>query len=139
MLEGMDAADAWRRHDLVTQWYEWCDHQYPGTKLLDWSDIALAAGEDVDIRLLIRGHSLAGYAILLFLEACYAVDKALCGTDAEALAKVKMWHMPQEMRVYKYLLSEKMMWWWANELAELETRSSLHFRIEYHSPGESET
>lgn len=137
MLEGMDAADAWKRHDLVTQWYEWCDRQYPSTKLQDWPDIASAAGEDVDIRLLIRGYSIAGYAILLFLEACYAVDRALCGTDVEALAKVKMWHMPQEMRAYKYLLSEEMTRWWATELAELENeikspfsnRVSLSWRI----------
>ena len=137
MLEGMGAADAWRRHDLIAQWYEWCDCKYPGTKLHDWPDIASAAGEDVDIRLLIRGYSLAGYAILLFLEACYAVDKALCGTDMEALAKVKLWHMPQEMRAYKYLLSEEMIRWWETELAELENeikspfsnRVSLSWRI----------
>lgn len=138
MLEGIDAADALRRHDLVTQWYEWCDRKYPSTKLHDWPNIASAAGEDVDIRLLMRGHSIAGYAILLFLEACYAVDKALCGTDVEALAKVKMWHMPQEMRAYKYLLSEEMILWWRTELAELENeikspfsnRVSLSWRIE---------
>jgi hypothetical protein len=136
-LEGMDAADAWRRHDLVAQWYQWCDLQYPGTKLQDWPDIASAAGEDVDIRLLIRGYSLAGYAILLFLEACYAVDKALCGTDADALAEVEMWHMPQEMTAYKYLLSGEMIRWWQTELAELENeikspfsnRVSLSWRI----------
>ena len=120
MLEGMDAADAQRRLDLVTQWYEWCDRKYPSTRRQDWPDVASAAGEDVDIRLLMRGHSIAGYAILLFLEACYAVDKALCGTDIEALAKVKVWHMPQEMRAYKYLLSEEMAQWWAIELGELE-------------------
>lgn len=67
MLEGIDAADAWKRHDLVTQWYEWCDRQCHSTKLHDLPDIASAAGEDVDIRLLIRGHSIASYAILPML------------------------------------------------------------------------
>jgi len=137
-LEGMDAADALSRHDLVAQWYEWCDYKYPGTKIRDWPDIALAAGADVDIRLLTRGYPVAGYAILLFLEACYAVDKALCGTDIEALAKVKRWHIPQEMKAYKYLLSDEMMLWWATELGELENeikspfsnRVSLSWRIE---------
>ncbi|KAE8443091.1 hypothetical protein EG329_002335 [Mollisiaceae sp. DMI_Dod_QoI] len=136
-FEANESAEAWRRHHLVAQWYEWCDCQYPGTNPSDWQAMASAAGEDVDIRLLIRGHSIAGYAILLFLEACYAVDKALCGMDAEALAKVKMWHMPQEMRAYKYLLSEEMMQWWAKELVELENeikspfsnRVSLSWRI----------
>ncbi|CZR54705.1 uncharacterized protein PAC_04589 [Phialocephala subalpina] len=138
MLEGMDAADASRRHDLVVQWYEWCDRKYPGTsELKDWENMASAAGEDIDIRLLMRANPHAGYAIMLFLEACYAVDKALCGTDMEALAMVKMWHMPQEMRAYKYLLSEEMMQWWARELAELENeikspvsnRVSLSWRV----------
>jgi hypothetical protein len=120
MLGGKDTADALMRYRLVTQWYEWCDCKYPGTKPGDWSGIASKAGEDVDIRLLTRGHSVAGYALLLFLEACYDVDKALCGTDVEALAKVKVWHIPQEMKAYKYLLSEEMKLWWATELAELE-------------------
>lgn len=51
--------------------------------------MASAAGEDVDMRLLVRRHPHTGHVILLFLEACYAVDKALCGTDMEALAMVK--------------------------------------------------
>ena len=130
-FEGMDAADAFKRFDLVAQWFEWCDLKYPSTKASDWPVLALAAGEDVDIRLLTRGYPVAGYAILLFLEACYAVDKALCGTDLEALAKVKVWHMPQEMKAYKYLLSEEMELWWATELSELENeiKSSFSNRV----------
>jgi hypothetical protein len=132
-----DVGGAWRRHEVVTQWDEWCKLKYPGTKSHDWEDIASAAGEDVDIRLLIKGHPIAGYTIMLFLEACYAVDKALCGTDMEAFAKVKVWHVPQEMRAYKYLLSEEMRQWWAAELGELESeikspfssRVSLSWRI----------
>jgi len=102
-----------------------------------WPHIALAAGEDVDIRLLTRGYPVVDYAILLFLQACYAVDEALYGTDVEALAKVKKWHMPQEMKAYKYLLSNEMILWWATELGELENeikspfsnRVSLSWRI----------
>jgi hypothetical protein len=119
-IEGTEAVNAGRRHDLVAQWYEWCDLEYPGTKPYDWMEIAAAAGEAVDIRLLIRAFEIAGYSILLVLEACYAVDRALCGTDAEALAKVEAWHMPQEMRAYKYLLSRDMILWWTSELTELE-------------------
>ena len=132
-----DVGGAWRRPEVVTQWDEWCDLKYPGTKGFDWENIASAAGEDVDIRLLIKGYPIAGYAIMLFLEACYAVDKALCGTDMEAFAKVKEWHVPQEMKAYKYLLSEEMRQWWAAELGELESeikspfssRVSLSWRI----------
>jgi hypothetical protein len=135
--EGLDSGDIRRRHNLVTQWYKWCDRNYPGTKSNDWADMASAAGKDVDIRLLLRGHSIPGYAILLFLEACYAVDKALCGTDMDALSKVKMWHIPHEMGAYSYLLSEEMILWWQTELAELEkeikspfsNRVSLSWRV----------
>jgi hypothetical protein len=134
LVEGVHADAVRERHNLVVASYEWCDRKYPGTGSRDWdawADMASAAAKDVDIRLLIRGHSRAGYAILLFLEACYAVDKALCARDSEALAKVKMWHMPQEMRAYSYLLSNEMIQWWETELAELENeiKSPLSNRI----------
>ncbi|PQE17123.1 hypothetical protein CJF30_00003849 [Rutstroemia sp. NJR-2017a BBW] len=137
-IEGPEAINAWRRHDLVAQWYDWCDLNYPGMKLGDWTKMATAAKEDVDIRLLVRAHAIPGYAILLFLEACYAVDRALCGTDTEALAKVQAWHMPQEMRAYKYILSKDMTFWWISELTQLEkeirdpfsSRISVSLRIE---------
>ncbi|KAM3084508.1 hypothetical protein ACMFMG_001388 [Clarireedia jacksonii] len=120
MIEGQEAASASRRHNLVAQWYKWCDLEYPGTGLHDWDNTATAAGEDVDIRLLTRGCPIAGYAILLFHEACYAVDRAFCSTDMEALAKVTAWHMPQEIRACKYLMSQDMILWWTSELADLE-------------------
>jgi hypothetical protein len=137
-IDGPEAINASRRHDLVTQWYDWCDLNYPGTKPVDWKNKATVAKEDVDIRLLIRAHVVSGYAILLFLEGCHAVDRALCGTDTEALAKVQAWHMPREMRAYKYLLSKDMIFWWISELTELEkemrdpfsSRISLSLRIE---------
>lgn len=139
MVEGLDASDVIRRHDLVDQWYNWCnrEYRYPGINEIDWEDIARVAGDDVDIRLLIRGHSYAGYSLLLFLEACYAVDKALYGTDMEAFEKVKVWHMPQEMKAYKYLMSDEMRHQWILELEELEkearssslSRVSLSYRI----------
>ncbi|RDW57684.1 hypothetical protein BP5796_12485 [Coleophoma crateriformis] len=135
--QGMEAADARRRHDMVAEWYKWCDCEYPGTEYRNWKHLVSAAGEDVDIRLLTMAHPFAAYAILLFLEACYAIDKALCGMDMEALAMVKKWHAPQEMKAYKYLLSEEMRLWWATELCELENeikspfsnRVSLSWRI----------
>ncbi|KAL2068515.1 hypothetical protein VTL71DRAFT_14852 [Oculimacula yallundae] len=138
MPDGVDDSEATRRHGLVVQWYDWCDLKYPGTVTLqDWEDMAAADGEDVDIRLLIRAHLISGYAILLFLEACYAVDRALCGTDVEAVAMVKMWHMPHDMRAYKYILSEERVQWWVRELAEIENeikspksnRISLFWRV----------
>ena len=126
-FDGMDVADVVRRHDLVAEWDEWCERKYPGTKGRDWSALVTAAGIDVDIRLLTKGQTIAGYAILRFLEACYSVDKALCGTDTEALAQVRLWHIPQEMSAYRYLLSEEMMLWWASELAALETQINSSF------------
>lgn len=120
LMEGIDVGDAFKRHDLVGKWYKWCDRKYPDASLQDWAGKVVEAGEHVDIRALIRGQPIAGYAILQFLEACYAVDKALCGTDAEAFAEVRLWHMPEEMSAYNYLLSGDMMQWWVKELAELK-------------------
>lgn len=59
------------------------------------------------------------------------MDKALCGTDIEAFEKVKVWHMPQEMKAYKYLMSDEIRHWWILELEELEkeTRSSSSSRV----------
>ncbi|PVH81382.1 hypothetical protein DL98DRAFT_624838 [Cadophora sp. DSE1049] len=120
-LDSMDAGDIVKRYDLVAEWDDWCELKYRGTDVRDWDDRALAAGVDVDIRLLTKAQTIAGHAILRFLEACYSVDKALCGADTEALAQVRLWHIPLEMSAYKYLLSEEMMMWWATELATLET------------------
>lgn len=119
-FEGPDLAEAFRRLDLITEWYKWCDVKYPRTTSQDWKGKAAEDGEDVDIIVLIRSHPIAGYAVFKFLEACYAVDEALCGTNTEAFAIVKVWHMPQEMRAYRYLLSKDMRRWWTTELEELE-------------------
>jgi len=67
--DSIDVGDFQTRHDQLTKCYKWCDGKYPGTKSNDWPDIASTAGEDVDIRPLMRAHSTASYAILLFLEA----------------------------------------------------------------------
>lgn len=115
---GTDADDAKERHDTVTKWCRWCDSEYPGAEW--WADQAACGDEGLDIRLLTAGYPIAGYAILLFLEACYAVDKALCDTNTEALAELKEeWHMPQEMGAYKYLLSKERKLWWEKELRKM--------------------
>lgn len=72
-------------------------------------------------------YPIPAYSILLFLEACYEVDKAICGLDTLALASIKQWHLPQEMTAYKYLLSDEMVLWWKSELCELE--KEIHFRV----------
>lgn len=119
-MGGMDVGNAFNRHGLVSKLSNRRGRQYPYASSQGWAGKVDEAGEHVDIRVLIREQPIAGYAILRFLEACYAVDKALCGTNAEAFAKVRLWHMPEHMSAYNYLLSRDMMQWWIKELAELE-------------------
>lgn len=64
-------------------------------------------------------YTESGYSILLFLEVCYEVDRALCGVDTDALAAVQKWHQPADMTAFKYILSSEMFSWWKTEFCEL--------------------
>jgi hypothetical protein len=83
-------------------------------------------GKNVDIRVLFMAHPAPAYSILIFLEACCAVDKAICGLDTTAVASIKEWHLPQDMSAYKYLLSDEMVPFWKRELCELN--NEIHSR-----------
>src|ERR1700712_3720661 len=50
------AADTWRRQKMIAKWHQWCDHKYPNSNWKDWQSMAEEAGDDVDIRLLMKNH-----------------------------------------------------------------------------------
>jgi hypothetical protein len=113
-----------RREDQFTEWREWYIENFPNTN----PELKVKqAGDDVDFRALMMAFPAPTYALLCFLESCMEVDKAICGLDEDALASVKQWYPPQEMRAYKYIMSDKLLSWWKKELCELndEINSSL--------------
>jgi len=81
----------------------------------------------VDLRVLFLAHPIPGYAILCFLESCFEVDKAICGPDTAALASIRMWHIPNQMNAYKYILSGELLLWWKKELGELQNEIDSDF------------
>jgi hypothetical protein len=112
----MEQSSVWERYDQINEWREWYIRKYPHTTP---ESLVKEHGKNVDIRVLFMAHQIPAYSILLFLEACYEVDKAICGPDTVALASIKRWHMPQDMTAYQYLLSDEMVLWWKSELCEL--------------------
>jgi hypothetical protein len=122
-LDGAEKTSFWDRYDQISEWREWYIGKYPHTAP---ERLAEEHGKIVDIRVLFMAYPIPAYSILLFLEACYEVDKAICGLDTIALASIKRWHLPQDMTAYKYLLSDEMVLWWKAELCELN--NEIHSR-----------
>jgi hypothetical protein len=87
-------------------WREWYIENYPNT---DPAREVEEDGDDVDLRVMMMAYPTPAYAILCFLESCIEIDKALCGLDTVALATVKQWHPPLEMKAYKYILSDELL------------------------------
>ncbi|KAE9370926.1 hypothetical protein N431DRAFT_379714, partial [Stipitochalara longipes BDJ] len=112
----MEQISVYERSGQIREWRDWYIEKYPHTPP---QRLAAEHGEDVDIRVLFMAYPTAAYSILLFLEACYEVDKAICGLDTIAFATIKQWHLPQDMSAYHYLLSDEMVLWWKRELCEL--------------------
>lgn len=62
----------------------------------------------MDIRVFIIAREIPAYSILIFMEACYQVDKVFRGLGKTALELVKRWHIPQDMAAaYMYILSDE--------------------------------
>jgi hypothetical protein len=114
--DNIDGTSVYERYDQIKEWRDWYIGKYPHTTP---ESLVREHGKDVDIRVLLMAYRTPAYSILLFLEACYEVDKAICGVDTIALASIKQWHLPQDMTAYNYLLSDEMVLWWKRELCEL--------------------
>ncbi|KAN0105977.1 hypothetical protein V8E51_008853 [Hyaloscypha variabilis] len=114
--DDMQQTSVYERYDQFKEWRDWYIEKYPHTppKSLVQKD-----GKDVDIRVLFMAYPTLTYSILLVLEACFEVDKAICGLDTVAFSTVKQWHMPEDMTAYNYLLSDELVLWWKRELCEL--------------------
>jgi hypothetical protein len=121
--DGTEQSSVWGRYDQISEWREWYIGKYPHTNP---KNLVEKHGKNVDIRVLFIAYQIPAYSILLFLEACYEVDKAICGLDTIALASIKRWHLPQDMATYQYLLSDEMVLWWKSELCELN--NEIHSR-----------
>jgi hypothetical protein len=104
-----------RKHEFE-EWREWYVANYPHTEP---ESVMEKDGKNVDLRVVFMAFPIAAYSILLLLEACYEVDKAICGTDSVAQGSIRQWQLPHEYGAYTYLLSEEMVFWWKRELIEL--------------------
>ena len=114
--DNMENTSVYERYGQIKEWRDWYIGKYPHTPP---ESLVGKHGKDVHIRVLFMAYPIPTYSILLFLEACYEVDKAICGLDTIALSSIQQWHLPQDMAAYSYLLSDEMVLWWKRELCEL--------------------
>jgi hypothetical protein len=114
--DDMEETSVYERYDQFKEWRDWYIQKYSHTPP---ESLVQKDGKDVDIRVLFMAYPTLTYSILLVLEACFEVDKAICGLDTVAFSTVKQWHMPEDMTAYNYLLSDELVLWWKRELCEL--------------------
>jgi hypothetical protein len=110
-IDGLPITKA--NHDKIRSWVQWFESTYPTME----PDAVLESTKDaIDFRVFFLTYPIPGFALLRVTDACYHIDKALCGTSASALERVeKMWNMDQ----FKYLSSEDHTLWWQAALCEL--------------------
>jgi hypothetical protein len=58
-----------------------------------------------------------GFCLLRTLDACYAVDKAMCGTSSSAISKIKTL---RTMDRFEYLNSDELIEWWEAVFCQLD-------------------
>jgi hypothetical protein len=114
--DNMEKTNFYARYNQFKEWRNWYIGKYSHTPP---ESLVRKDGKDVDIRVLFMAYPTLTYSILLCLEACFEMDKAVCGLDTIAFASVKQWHMPEDMTAYNYLLSDELVLWWQRELCEL--------------------
>jgi hypothetical protein len=96
-------------------WYQWFVDAYPNAGSLAVLERLENSQQSPDFRVVILACPEIGFSLLRALDACYAVDKAMCGTSTSALAKVKTL---QSMERFEYLNSVELIEWWESASTE---------------------
>lgn len=99
--------------DRVTCWCKWFADNHPGATPIDLVNLEKW---DVDFRIFFLALPVPGAHLLRFADACYEVDKAICGTSA---ASLRVLEELQRMDPFKYILSEDLIARWKEYLSQL--------------------
>lgn len=98
------------------KWRQWYVNKYPYSNLQACVNLR---GKFIDVRVLFMAEPAPAYSILLYLRACYEIDKALFNSDANKLESISQWQMPQNMTAYGYFLSDEVTDLWEGGLIRL--------------------
>lgn len=117
----------------VTLWCTWfTDNHPPGSQP---REIADAKQWDVDFRVFFITFPISGARLLRLAEACYGIDRALCGATTITSQEAKMW---RKMDQFEYIMSEDLISRWKiglcqfQEAIEQDPSSELAISIRVH-------
>jgi hypothetical protein len=83
------------------------------TTLTTWEMV-----EDLDFGAFFLAHPVAAYSLWHLLQACYELDRVVCGSSPENLRVVESW---ESLKPFLYLKSKKVRTKWSKSLKLLKT------------------
>jgi hypothetical protein len=99
----------------VTSWCTWfTDNHPPGSQP---REIADAKQWDVDFRVFFIAFPISGARLLRLAEACYGIDRALCGATTITSQEAKTW---RKMDQFEYIMSEDLISRWKIGLCQFQ-------------------
>ncbi|KAE9377622.1 hypothetical protein N431DRAFT_365445 [Stipitochalara longipes BDJ] len=101
----------------IHSWFQWFETTYPDADGNKHLQLLQESKERVDFRLLFIAFPIETFSLIPILDACYAVDKALCGFSS--LSSTRLQKL-QTMDKLEYLSSEELTVWWEESLCELD-------------------
>jgi hypothetical protein len=84
----------------------------PVTALTTWEMV-----EDLDFGAFFLAHPVAAYSLWHLLQACYELDRVVCGTSPEEIRKLESWQL---LKPFVYLKSRKIRSNWTRSLKLLK-------------------
>jgi hypothetical protein len=101
----------------IQSWFQWFETTYPDEDGNKHLQLLQESKERVDFRLLFIAFPIGTFLLMRALDACYAVDKALCGFSSPSSTRLQKL---QSMDKLEYLSSEELIVWWEVSLCELD-------------------
>ncbi len=99
---------SWRNHFIATH-----PNQNPD------GVINLNHLDELDLEIFFLAAPVPGFALWELMQACYEVDRAICGLTEAERAEILLW---QDIKPLKYLQSERLKGSWKSELETLNDR-----------------
>jgi hypothetical protein len=103
-------------HDIQS-WFQWFETTYPravGNKPLELLE---ENKQPIDFRIFFIAFPIEVFILTRVLDACYSVDKALCGFSSLSSARLQDL---QSMDKFEYLCSEELITWREVSFCELD-------------------
>jgi hypothetical protein len=112
--ESLEWANSKALKDRVTSWCKRFADKYPsGTSL---TGLANSKQWDVEFWIFFLAYPTSGADLLRFVDACYAVDKAICGTSTTGQKEIEKW---RDIDPFNYILMEDLTARWEADLCQL--------------------